>query len=451
MSEDKALLLGREDVGSLLKRYATPAIIAMIASSLYNIIDSIFIGQKLGAIAISGLALTFPLMNLSSAFGTLVGVGGATLVSISLGKKEYSYARDVLGNVVLLSIVIGGIFTLITLPFLDEILYLFGGSHQTIKYARDFMFIILIGNIITHLFFGLNAMVRSSGNPQLAMTVTIFSVVINIVLASLFILVLDWGIAGAAWATVISQTLALIWLILIFLKRNKVVYFSKEIFKFNKKISSDILSIGLSPFLMNAAACFVVVLINQSLQKHGGDLAIGAYGIINRVSFIFVMITFGITQGMQPIVGYNYGAKLYDRVLKTYFKAAKWGVLVMAIAFVAVEIFPRAISLIFTTDKALVDIAVKGFRIVFIVYPIAGFQIVSSNLFQSIGKARQAIILSLTRQLILLIPLLIILPYFWGVTGVWIAMPVSDFVSTLITIILISKEVKQLKQLSANQ
>ncbi|MBP1645679.1 MAG: mepA 5 [Bacteroidetes bacterium] len=448
MSEDKSLLLERDDIGCLLRRYAFPAIIAMIASSLYNIIDSIFIGQKLGALAISGLALTFPLMNLSAAFGTLVGVGGATLVSISLGRKDHNYARNVLGNVVILSIIIGSLFTLFTLPFLDDILYFFGGSDQTIKYASDFMVIILFGNIITHLFFGLNAIVRSSGNPQLAMLVTIFSVGINIILVSIFIFVFEWGIAGAAWATVISQFISLIWLIIIYMKRNKVIYFSREIFHFNGKIIFDIFSIGLSPFLMNAAACFVVVLINYSLQKFGGDLAIGAYGIINRVAFIFVMIVLGITQGMQPIVGYNYGAKHYDRVLQTYYKAVKWGVLVMLIAFAAVELFPKAISMAFTTDHELVDIAIKGFRIVFIVYPIAGFQIVSSNFFQSIGKARKSIFLSLTRQVILLIPLLIILPNFLGIKGVWMAMPISDIVSTIITTFLVIAQVKQLKALA---
>lgn len=448
MSEDKSLLLERDDIGCLLRRYAFPAIIAMIASSLYNIIDSIFIGQKLGALAISGLALTFPLMNLSAAFGTLVGVGGATLVSISLGRKDNTYARNVLGNVVILSIIIGTLFTLSTLPFLNEILYFFGGSDQTIKYARDFMYIILIGNIVTHLFFGLNAIVRSSGNPRLAMVVTIFSVIINIILVSIFIFVFEWGIKGAAWATVISQFIALIWLILIFMKRNKVVFFSREIFRFKGKIILDIFSIGLSPFLMNAAACFVVVLINYSLQKYGGDLAIGAYGIINRVAFIFVMIVFGITQGMQPIVGYNYGAKHYDRVLTTYYKAAKWGVLVMLIAFIAVELFPRTISMAFTTDYELVEIAIEGFRIVFIVFPIAGFQIVSSNFFQSIGKAKKSIFLSLIRQVILLTPLLIILPHSMGIKGVWWAMPISDLGSTIITTFLVIAQVKQLKALA---
>jgi putative efflux protein, MATE family len=447
MSEDRALLLGREKTGKLLRQYAMPAIVAMIASSLYNIVDSIFIGQKLGALAISGLALTFPFMNLAAAFGTLVGVGASTLVSIRLGQKDYCSARMVLGNVVLLNIIFGLSFSLLTLPFLTHILYLFGGSEATIEYARSFMAIILVGNVFTHLYFGLNAMLRASGHPQKAMYVTIFSVFINIVLDALFILVFGWGIAGAAWATVIAQFSALLWLVTIFLKRNKVLYFTKEIFRLKKKIVVDALSIGLSPFLMNTAACFVVILINSSLQKYGGDLAIGAYGIINRVAFVFVMIVLGLTQGMQPIVGYNYGAKLYPRVLEVLKTGIKVGVIVMTIAFILVEIFPGSISRAFTSDETLIKIAVKGFRIVFCFFPIIGFQMVSSNFFQSIGQAKKSIFLSLTRQVIVLIPLLFILPHFLGIEGVWISMPISDLVATIITSVLIIKQVKYFKSL----
>lgn len=445
MSEDRTLLLEREKTGKLLLKYAFPAIIAMIASSLYNIADSIFIGQKLGALAISGLALTFPLMNLSAAFGSLVGVGGATMISIRLGEKDFDSARMVLGNVVILNIIIGLILTLITLPFLTEVLYLFGGSSQTVGFARDFMLIILSGNVLTCLYLGLNALLRASGYPKLAMFVTIFSVILNIILLALFIFVFNWGIAGAAWATIISQFVALAWLVLIFCRTNKIIHFSKDIFRLKRKIVLDIFSIGLSPFLMNLAATLVVILINFSLQKHGGDLAIGAYGIINRVGFIFVMVVLGITQGMQPIVGYNYGAKLYPRVLEVLKKGIVLGVITMTIAFVLVELFPYAISRAFTKDETLIEIASKGFRIVFILFPIIGFQMVSSNFFQSIGKAKKAIFLSLTRQVIILIPLLIILPQFWGVKGVWLTMPASDLVATIITAVLISKEVKELK------
>ncbi|MFA6806679.1 MAG: MATE family efflux transporter [Bacteroidales bacterium] len=445
MSEDRTLLLEREDTGKLLIKYAFPAIVAMIAASLYHIVDSIFIGQKLGALAISGLALTFPLMNIAAAFGSLVGVGGATVMSIRLGEKDVESAKMVLGNVVILNVIIGIGLTLLILPFLTEVLYLFGGSDATIGFARDFMYIILSGNVLTTLYLGLNALLRASGYPHLAMYVTIFSVILNIILLILFILILDFGIAGAACATIIAQFVALVWLILILLRRNKVIHFTKDIFKLKKKIVIDIFSIGLSPFLMNLAATVVVILINYSLRKHGGDLAIGAYGIINRVGFIFVMVVLGITQGMQPIVGYNYGAKLYGRVLEVLKKGIILGVITMSIAFLLVELFPISISRAFTSDKELTDIASKGFRIVFILFPIIGFQIVCSNFFQSIGKAKKAIFLSLVRQVIVLIPLLIILPLFWGVEGVWLSMPASDLVATVITTILISKEIKFLK------
>lgn len=448
MSEDRTLLLEREKIGKLLVTYAMPAIVAMIASSLYNIVDSIFIGQKLGALAISGLALTFPLMNLSAAFGSLVGVGGATMISIRLGEKDFNSARMVLGNVVILNIIIGLTLTFLTLPFLTKVLYLFGGSSATVGYARNFMVIILSGNVLTCLYLGLNSLLRASGYPKLAMFVTIFSVILNIILLALFIFVFNWGIAGAAWATVISQFVALAWLLLIFLRTNKVIHFSKDIFRLKRKIVVDIFSIGLSPFLMNLAATLVVILINFSLKKYGGDLAIGAYGIINRVGFIFVMIVLGITQGMQPITGYNYGAKLYSRVLEVLKKGTILGISTMVIAFVLVELFPSTISSAFTSDKTLIDIASKGFRIVFILYPIIGFQMVSSNFFQSIGKVKKSIFLSLTRQVIILIPLLFFLPHFFGIEGVWMSMPIADLVSTIITAILIIKQVKYFKSLS---
>lgn len=445
MSDNRIILLEKEDTGKLLLRYAFPAIVAMIAASLYHIVDSIFIGQKLGALAISGLALTFPLMNIASAFGSLIGVGGSSIMSIRLGQKDMESAKLVLGNVVILNVIIGISLTLLILPFLTEVLYLFGGSDATIGFARDFMYIILSGNVLTTLYLGLNALLRASGHPNLAMFVTVFSVFLNVFLLSIFVLILEWGIAGAAWATIIAQFFALVWLVFIFLKKNKAIHFTKGIFRLKKKIVMDIFSIGLSPFLMNLAATVVVILINYSLRKYGGDLAIGAYGIINRVSFLFVMIVLGITQGMQPIIGYNYGAKHYDRVLDVLKKGIILGIGVMSLAFLFVELFPIAITRVFTCDKELIDIASKGFRIVFIVFPIIGFQIVCSNFFQSIGKVKKAIFLSLTRQVIFLIPILILFSHIWGVKGVWLSMPVSDFLSTIIVTILITREVKALK------
>ncbi|KAA6313640.1 Multidrug export protein MepA, partial [termite gut metagenome] len=317
MKEQKIpITLGTEKIGKLLMQYAAPAIIATTAASLYNIIDSIFIGRGVGALAISGLALTFPLMNLTAAFGSLVGMGASILVSVRLGQKDYDTARRVLGNVVILNIVIGLAFTAFTLPLLDPILYFFGASEETIGYARDFMEIILLGNVITHLYFGLNAILRSAGHPRRAMTATIFTVIINTILAPIFIYGFGWGIRGAAIATVVAQSLSLLWVIKLFNDKNELLHFSRSIFRLKIRIVYDSLMIGMSPFLMNLAACFVVISINRGLKLYGNDLTIGAYGIINRLTFVFVMIVMGLNQGMQPIAGYNFGAQLYSRVTR---------------------------------------------------------------------------------------------------------------------------------------
>ena len=306
--------LGTEKIGKLLKQYATPAIIAMLATSLYNMVDSIYIGQGVGPMAISGLAVTFPLMNISIAFGTLVGVGAATLISILLGQKDYKLANRVLGNVVILNVVISALVTALGLIFLNPILYFFGASDNTISYAREYMVVILWGNIISHLYHGLNGVVRSSGRPRLAMLATILAVVLNIILDPIFIFALKMGIRGAAIATVLAQVIALIWITRILCDKNNVLHFTPDVFKFDWKIAWRSLSIGMSPFLMNIASCFVVILINNQLKRYGGDLAIGAYGISNRLCFLFFTITMGLTQGMQPIAGYNYGARNWGRV-----------------------------------------------------------------------------------------------------------------------------------------
>ena len=306
--------LGTEKISKLLRQYAIPAIIAMTASSLYNMVDSIFIGHGVGPLAIAGLALTFPLMNLGAAFGSLVGVGASTSISVLLGQKNYDMARNVLGNVVTLNTIIGVVYMVAVYIFLNPILYFFGASDQTLPYAREYMEIILLGNVVTHMYLGLNAVQRASGFPKQAMAATIFTVIINTILDPIFIYALDMGIRGAAIATVIAQILALIWLTKMFSNKNNVVHFAKGTYKLVPRIVKDILSIGAAPFSMNMAACLVVIVINQGLQRHGGDLAIGAYGIINRIAFIFVMIVMGLNQGMQPIAGYNFGARKFDRV-----------------------------------------------------------------------------------------------------------------------------------------
>ena len=439
------LVLGSEPIGRLLTQYAIPAIIAMTASSWYNMADSIFIGHGVGALAISGLALTFPLMNLAAAFGSLVGVGASTLVSVKLGQKDYDGANHILGNVLVLNVLLGVGFTLVFWLLLDPILYFFGASEQTIGYARDYMRIILLGNVITHMYLGLNSVLRSSGFPKMAMYATLSSVIINCVLNPLFIFVFNWGIQGSAWATVISQAISLTGQLIHFSKPTQLLHFRKGIYRLRTEIVQAILSIGLSPFLMNLCSCMIVILINRGLKEHGGDMAIGAYGIVNRIAFLFVMIIMGFNQGMQPIAGYNFGAKLYHRVTEVTRLTMRWAVGVASVGFLLCQLTPEVIIGLFTTDQELIDIASKGLHIVFAVYPIVGFQMVATNFFMSIGMSRKAIFLSLTRQLIFLIPCLIILPPLMGQIGVWISIPIADVMAASVTAFMLIRQFKKFK------
>ena len=438
--------LGTENIGKLLMQYAVPAIIAMTASSLYNMVDSIFIGHGVGTMAISGLALTFPLMNLAAAFGSLVGVGAATLISVKLGQKDYDTAQQVLGNVFVLNILLGVAFTVVVIAFLDPILYFFGGSDETVGYARDYMQIILLGNAVTHLYLGLNAVLRSSGHPQKAMYATIATVIINTILDPVFIYGFGWGIRGAAIATIVAQVLSLIWQLRIFSNKDELLHFHRGIFRLKRKIVFDSLAIGMSPFLMNVCACVIVIIINNSLQNHGGDMAIGAYGIINRLLTLYVMIVLGLTMGMQPIVGYNFGAQKIDRVKQTLKLGIVSGVVITSSGFFICELFPHAVSAIFTDSDHLIDLAVDGLRITVIMFPFVGAQIVIGNFFQSIGKAKISIFLSLTRQLLYLLPCLLLFPNWWGLKGIWISMPVSDalaFITAVISLIIYIKKVSK--------
>ena len=444
------MVLGTERIGKLLTQYAIPAIIAMTASSLYNMADSIFIGHGVGPLAISGLALTFPLMNLAAAFGSLVGVGASTLVSVKLGQKDYEGANQVLGNVLVLNVLLGVAFTFVFLLFLNPILYFFGASENTIGYARDYMQIILYGNVITHMYLGLNAVLRSSGFPKQAMYATLASVVINCILNPIFIFGFEWGIKGSAWATVISQVISLTGQMIHFSSPKQLLHFKKGIYKLRKEVVKGILYIGMSPFLMNLCSCLIVILINRGLKEHGGDMAIGAYGIVNRIIFLFVMIIMGFNQGMQPIAGYNFGARLYPRVTEVTKLTMKWAIGVATTGFLLCQLFPTLIVNMFTTDDELVKAAVFGLHIVFAVFPIVGFQMVATNFFLSIGMSKKAIFLSLTRQMLFLIPCLIVLPRFFGTLGVWISMPVADTIATVVTAIVLVNQFKKFKHESPN-
>ena len=437
--------LGTQPIGKLLMQYAIPAIIAMTASSIYNMVDSIFIGQGVGPLAISGLAITFPFMNLGAAFGAMVGVGASTLISVKLGQRDYDTAQTVLGNVITLNLIIGIAFSIITLMFLDPILYFFGASADTIGYARDYMLIILAGNVFSHMYFGLNAVLRASGHPQKAMYATINTVVINTLLDPLFIYVFDWGIRGAAIATIIAQVISLIWQFKILTDKNELLHLRRGIYHLQSKIVKNIIAIGLSPFCMNVASCFIVIFINKGLKEYDGDLAIGAYGIVNRLVFICVMIVMGITQGMQPIAGYNFGAQQFDRVTRVL-KLSIYGATAMTtLTFLVGELLPDVAVRLFTTDEGLISRAAEGFRIVVLFFPIVGFQMVTSNFFQSIGMANKAIFLSLTRQLLFLLPCLIILPTFMGAAGIWWSMPISDLIASLVARVLLYKQFQEFK------
>jgi len=418
--------LGSEKIGKLLLQYSLPAIIAMTASSLYNIVDRIFIGHGVGPLAISGLALTLPLMNLAAAFGALVGAGAAALVSIRLGEQRLDEAERILGNTVLLNVVLSSTVAAVMLFFLDRILYLFGASPETLPYARQFMQIILACNVIPHSYLGLNNIMRASGYPRKAMVATLTTVGMNVLLAPLFIFVFHWGIRGAAIATVTAQTTGLCLVLSHFLRRDSYVRFLAHRFTVNWRIIGDILAMGMSNFIVNLCTCLITIVINLKLVAHGGDYAVGAFGIINSILMCAVMIVLGLTQGMQPIAGFNYGARRFSRVNKVFHEAVLVATGITTFAFLTGEIFPRQIALAFTSSRTLVDLAVTGMRLVLAVFPLVGFQIVTSNFFQAIGHPKISIVLTLSRQVIFLLPALLVLPGLFGLVGVWSALPVSD-------------------------
>lgn len=444
------LSLGTDPLSKLLPRYAIPAIIAMTSTSLFNIIDSVFIGHGVGAFAISGMALTMPIMNIAAAFGSLVGVGGAAITSIRLGQGNKQSAENVLGNVVLLNITFGLIIGAIGLIFLDPILYFFGASDQTIGYARDFMHIILAGNVITHLYLSLNELLRASGYPQKSMRIMLVAVAVNCVLNPLLIFKFGWGIQGSATSTLIAQTTALSISLHHFANRNSFLHFQRGIFRFRSKIVGGILSIGMAPFLMNICTSIVVIFVNKALKAHGGDLNIGAYGIINRVVMLFLMVVLGLNQGLQPIVGYNYGARKYDRVIKALRITIICAVCVTTTGFLVSQLLPRQVAMLFIgsdSDSAteLIDAVAYGMEHVMIMFWAVGFQVVTGNFFQYIGKAKRAILISLTRQVLFLIPLLIILPPKYGVLGVWMSMPIADSMSVILAAVLLYFQIRKFR------
>ncbi len=445
--------LGTEKISTLLARYALPAIIAMASASLYNIIDSIFIGHGVGPMALSGLAIAMPLMNISAALGSMVGIGSAAMISINLGEGKRERTFRILGNLVLLNAIIGLCIAVVSLLFLDDLLVLFGAGSATLPYARDFMQIILAGSVVTHLFMGQNEVMRASGYPRKSMWIMLTAIGLTCALNALFIFGFGWGVRGSAFATVLAQVAALGLQAVHFLSPESFLHYRRGIFRLRRRIVGGILSIGIAPFLLHLCASVVVVFANQALIKTGGDLYIGAYGIINRVVLLFIMLCAGFNQGMQPIVGFNYGAGNYDRVVKALRMTVLCAVCVMTVGFILGMTMPHQIAMLFvgeTTEDAsrLIQAAAEGMRVVMCIFPIVGFQIVTANFFQYIGKAPKAIFLSLTRQLLFLIPLLILLPPRYGSMGVWMSFPISDGVASLLAGVLLWLQIRQFRKSS---
>ncbi len=435
MSDSKnALSLETESIARLLFQYSLPSITGMVVYSLYNVVASIFIGHGVGALAISGLAVTFPVMNLTFAMGLLVGIGGASISSIRMGQKDMRTANNVLGNVLVLSIITGIIIALLGIFFLKPVLISFGASPDTLPHAHDFMYILLLGQPITYVMSNLNQQMRASGYPHKAMITMVVSVAVSVILTPIFIFGLDWGIKGAAIATLLSQCVAMVWILRHFMNKNSALHFQPGIYRLKAPLVKSILALGMSPFLFNSAACLVVVIVNTQLKAYGGDLAIGAYGILNRILILLVMTVVGLSQGMQPIIGYNYGAKKMGRVLQTLKYGALVGTGITCAGFLATQLFPHGIAMMFTDHETLIDLSTTALRLSTIAFPIVGAQVVLSNFFQSLGQPRLSIFLSLTRQLLFLIPGLIVLPLFFGLNGVWLSISVADALATFTSI-----------------
>jgi len=449
MSAPKITELGTASIRSLLLKYATPGIIAMTAMSLYNMVDSIFIGHGVGALALSGLTVAKPFMDICAAFGTLVGVGASSLVAIKLGEKDYRSANDVLANVVILNVLLGALVMMVGLFWLDPILYAFGASDATIAYARDYMEIILLGNILTHIYYGLNSMLRSIGHPRISMYATILAVALNVVLDPIFIFVLDMGVRGAALATMISQLVSVVIELIIFLNPKEVIYFHRGIWRLKRDITMRALGIGMAPFLMHMAACFVVIVLNNQLKRYGGDMAIATFGMTNRFMFFFAMIVMGIQQGMQPIVGYNYGANLYARMIRAFKLSVYCATCVMGVLWLFGVIWPEGFIRLFTHDELLIAQSIAPARVMLCVMFAIGFPMITGNFYTSIGMAPKAIFLSLTRQVLFLIPLILCLPIVFesmgweSIWGVWWALPISDSLSVITAAIVINRDMRK--------
>ena len=439
---DRTRELETQDIRKLLWAYAMPSIVSQIIASVYNICDRVFLGQCVGAMAIAGLAITMPIMNIIHAFGSLVGVGSSARMSIILGKKDYNWAEKILGNSMLLTFIFGFLFVTGGYVFMDRILTMFGASAETIGYAREYMDIVLPGMFLTTLTFNLTGLIRASGYPKKSMWIMIGGAVLNIALDALFIYGLDWGISGAAWATTLSMGSSAVVAIIHFIQPKTFIRFRRHAWRPKGYIFRNILLIGMSPFLMNVAASGVVALLNKQLISYGGDLAVGAYGIINTFASLAVMLILGVCQGMQPIAGYNYGAGHPHRLRAVYLLTMKVNVIIGMTSAVLAMAIPQILLRAFTKEDELIQIAVPAMRFILVMFALVGFTITNSNFFQSIDKPWIAIVTSLSRQVLFLAPMIYIVPPLFenmgyqGLTGVWASMTISDVLGAVLAFVL---------------
>lgn len=443
---DRSKQLGEENIGKLLMKFSIPAIVGMLVNALYNIVDRIFIGQ-VDTLALSGVTITFPISIIIMAFGMLVGIGAAALISIRLGQQKKEEAEHILGNAFALIIIISLIVTTLGLIFLEPMLLKFGASTDTMPYAKQYITIILIGTVFQSVGFGLNNIIRAEGNPRIAMFTMLIGGVLNTIMDPIFIFVFHMGTRGAAIATVISQIVNTIWVLYYFLYGKSILKILYKNLRLDAKVVKSIFAIGMSPFSMQIAASIVTIISNKSLVKYGGDVSLGAMGAIMSIAMLVLMPIFGINQGCQPIIGYNYGAKRYDRVKHALKLAIIAATAITTTGFIIIQLFPEQLISMFSNDPELIEVGARGIKIYLFMLPVIGFQIVSSNYFQAIGKAKISIFLGLSRQVILLIPLLFILPRFFELNGVWASAPSSDIISSILTAVFLFVEIRHLNRL----
>lgn len=444
---DRSNALGEEKVGKLLLRYSVPAIIGMLVNAFYSVVDRIFVGKGVGPEALSGIAISFPIPLIIMAFGMLIGIGATSLISIRLGQQRKEDAEQIIGNSLTLLIGISLVISLVAYLFMDGLLIQFGASPDVLPYARTFLSVLLWGTVFQSIGFGMNNFIRAEGNPKVAMFTMILGAVLNIILNPIFIFVFKLGVAGSALATVISQMVTSIWVLYYFLSDQSSLRLHLRNLKLDKSIVQEITAIGISPFSMQIVASLITVIMNKSLAFYGGDTAIAAMAVINGIMMMIFMPVFGLSQGAQPIIGYNYGAEKYQRVKQTLRLEILGATGIMVLGFLVTQLFPNGLMRVFTSDTELIRDGVEGLKIYLMMLPIIGFQILVTNYFQATGQSKKSLFLSLSRQLIFLIPALLILPRFYGLTGVWMSGPVSDVVSTVVTAVLLFIDWRRLGRL----